>query len=95
MLFGLNNSASAFQRTMEMTLQGLQWRTCLIYIDDIIVLGRTFEEHVQRNEQVFERIRGAGLKLKPTKCNMFEKEIIFLGHVVSGEGVRPSPVNIT
>ena len=57
MLFGLNNSASAFQRTIEMTLQGLQWRTCLIYIDDIIVFGRTFEEHVQRIEQVFKRIR--------------------------------------
>ena len=92
MPFGLNNSANAFQRTMEMTLQGLQWRTCLIYIDDIIVLGRTFEEHVQRIEQVFERIRGACLKLKLTKCYMFKKEIIFLGHVVSGEGVRPSPV---
>ena len=95
MPFGLNNSASTFQRTMEMALQGLKWITCLIYIDDIIVFGRTFEEHVQRIEQVFERIREAGLKLKPTKCNMFEQEVIFLGHVVSGEGVRPSPVNIT
>ena len=47
MPFGLNNSASTFQRTMEMALQGLQWITCLIYIDDIIVFGRTFEEHVQ------------------------------------------------
>ena len=95
MPFGLNNSASTFQRTMEMALQGLQWITCLIYIDDIIVFGRTFEEHVQRIGQVFERIREAGLKLKPAKCNMFEQEVIFLGHVVSGEGVRPSPVNIT
>ena len=80
---------------MEMALQGLQWKTCLVYIDDIIVFGRTFEEHVQMTEQVFEIIRGAGLKLKPIKCNMFEKEIIFLGHVVLGEGVPPSQVNIT
>ena len=95
MPFGLNNSASTFQRTMEMALQGLQWITCLIYIDNIIVFGRTFEEHVQRLEQIFERIREAGLKLKPTKCNMFKQEVIFLGYVVSGEGVRPSPVNST
>ena len=71
---------------MEMALKGLQWITCLIYIDDIIVFGRTFEEHVQRIGQVFERIREAVLKLKPTKCNMIEQEVIFLGHVVSGEG---------
>ena len=44
MPFGLNNAASTFQRTMEMALQGLQWITCLIYIDDIIVFGKSFEE---------------------------------------------------
>ena len=61
-LFGSNNSASTFQHTMEMALQSLQWITCLIYINNIIVVDRTFEEHVQRIERVFERIRGAGLK---------------------------------
>ena len=52
MPFGLNNAASTFQRTMEMALQGLQWVTCLIYIDDIIVFGKNFDEHMQRIEQV-------------------------------------------
>ena len=94
MPFGLNNAASTFQRTMEMVLQGLQWITCLIYIDDIIVFGRDFDEHILRIEQVLERIRSAGLKLKPQKCNMLQKEVVFLGHVVSGEGVKPNPVNI-
>ncbi|MCG7875456.1 MAG: reverse transcriptase family protein, partial [Candidatus Thiodiazotropha endolucinida] len=92
---GLNNSASTFQRTMEMALQGLQWITCLIYIDDIIVFGRNFEEHMRRVEEVFERIKAAGLKLKPGKCTMLQREVVFLGHVVSGEGVKPSPVNIS
>ena len=72
MPFGLNNAASTFQRTMELALQGLQWITCLIYIDDIIVFGRNFEEHLRRVEEVFERLRNAGLKLKPDKCNMLQ-----------------------
>ena len=94
MPFGLNNSASTFQRTMELALQGLQWEICLIYIDDVIVFGSTFDEHLQRVEQVLQRIEAAGLKLKPEKCEMLQKEVVFLGHIVSGEGVRPNPDNI-
>ena len=94
MPFGLNNAASTFQRTMEMALSGLQWITCLIYIDDIIVFGKNFEEHMSRVEEVFERIKAAGLKLKPQKCQMLQREVVFLGHTVSGDGVRPNPTNI-
>ena len=94
MPFGLNNAASTFQRTMEMALQGLQWVTCLIYIDDVIVFGRDFDQHVQRVEEVLSKIQAAGLKLKPEKSHLLQKEVLFLGHVVSGAGVKPSPVNI-
>ena len=90
MPFDLNNSASTFKRTMERALQGLQWVTCLIYIDDIIVYGQDFSQHLQRVEEVLQRIKAAGLKLKPAKSQMLQKEVVFLGHVVSGEGVRPS-----
>ena len=61
MPFGLNNSASTFQRTMEMALQGLQWVTCLIYIDDVIVFWKHFDENLIRIEEVLDRIRAAGL----------------------------------
>ena len=94
MPFGLNNAASTFQRTMELALKGLQWVTCLIYIDDIIVYGRGFDEHMRRVEEVLERLKAAGLKLKPDKCNMLQSEVVFLGHVVSAEGTRPNPTNI-
>ena len=67
MPFGLNNAVSTFQRTMELALQGLQWITCLIYIDDIIVFGRNFDEHLSRIEEVFERLKIAGLKLTAEK----------------------------
>ena len=77
-----------------MALQGLQLVTCLIYIDDVIVFGKHFDEHLIRIEEVLDRIRAAGLKLKPDKCMMLQEEVTFLGHVVSGEGVKPSPTNI-
>ena len=95
MPFGLNNAASTFQRTMELALQGLQWITCLIYIDDIIVFGRSFDEHISRIEEVFERLRQAGLKLKPQKCCMLQTEVVFLGHVVTASGVKPNPTNVS
>ena len=94
MPFGLNNAALTFQRTMELALSNLQWITCLIYIDDIIVFGKTFEQQLSRVEEVLERIKAAGLKLKPEKTEMLQKVVVFLGHVVSGKGVRPNPTNI-
>ena len=94
MPFGLNNSASTFQRIMELALQGLQWITGLIYIDDIIVFGRNFDEHLARVAQVLDRLKEAGLKLKPEKCHMLQREVVFLGHVVTAEGVKPNPANI-
>ena len=87
----LNNAASTFQRTMELALQGLQWITCLIYIDDIIVFGRNLDEHLSRIEEVFERLKIAGLKLKAEKCNMLQTKVVFLGHVVTPDGIKPNP----
>ena len=94
MPFGLSNSASTFQRTMELCLQTLQWETCLIYIDDIIVFGKDLDQHMQRVEEVLTRLRDAGLKLKADKSHLLQEEVVFLGHVVSGAGVKPNPTNI-
>ena len=94
MPFPLNNAASPFQRTMELALQGLQWETCLIYIDDIIVFSFNFEQHIHRVQEVFGRLQKAGLKLRPEKCEMLQEEVTFFGQVVSSSGVKPCPVNI-
>jgi len=75
---------------MELTFQGLQWITCLVYINDVIVHGRSFHQHMHRLVEVLQRICNAGLKLKPDKC----LEVVFLGRVVSGDGVRPDPTNV-
>ena len=94
MPMGLTNSPTTFQRLMELALRGLQWHTCLIYLDDIVVFGKTFDEHLQRVEEVLDRIKAAGLKLKPEKCQLFQREVDFLGHLVSADGIKPNPHNI-
>jgi hypothetical protein len=94
MPFGLNNSSSTFQRTMELVLQGLQWEICLVYVDDIIVFGVDFPQHLQRVDLVLDRITKAGLKLQPSKCHMLQTEVIFLGHIVTKDGVLPDPTNV-
>ena len=91
MPYGLCNAPSTFERLMEMILHGLQWETCLIYLDDIIIFGNTFEEELERLREVFSRLRKSGLKLKPKKCSLFQKEVLYLGHVVSNEGISTDP----
>ena len=94
MQFGLCNAPATFERLMEMILQGLLWKRCLVYIDDIIVYGKTFQETLQNLQLVFQRIRDAGLKLKPKKCELFTREILYLGFRVNGEGAKPDPGKI-
>jgi hypothetical protein len=79
---------------MELVLNGLQWQICLIYLDDVIVFGSSFSEHIQRLETVLQRILDAGLKLKPEKCTILKPEVTFLGHVVSQKGIKPNLDNI-
>ena len=91
MPFGLCNGPATFQRLMDMVLAGMQWKNCLVYLDDVIVLGRTFEEHLANLREVFQRFREAGLKLKMAKCRFCAPEVEFLGHIVSKDGVRTDP----
>ena len=91
MLFGLCNAPATFQRAMELALRGLQWTTCLIYLDDIIIFGATFKEHMTRLAGVLQRIRKANLKLKPEKCELLQKQVSFLGHIVCKEGIKADP----
>ena len=94
MPFGLCNAPGTFQRLMEFVLAGLQWQTCLVYLDDVIVYGRDFDEHLERLREVFERLRQAGLKLKPSKCFLLRPKVPYLGHVISAEGVSTDPEKI-
>ena len=88
---------------MSQRLFSASWRTvsviwicksCLIYLDDIVVFSHTFEEHIEKLEKVFERLVEAGLKLSPAKCNLFLKELKYLGHIVSPEGIATDPKKV-
>jgi hypothetical protein len=94
MPFGLRNSPATFERLMEVVLQNLQWERCLVYLDDVIVFGRTFDETLSNLITVFDRFREANLKLKPKKCVLFRNEASFLGHIVSKDGVKCDPEKI-
>ena len=91
MPFGLCNAPSTFARLMELVLKDPHWKICLIYLDDVIVMGRTFEEELERLKQVFARLACAGLKLKPKKCFLFQKRVSYLGHLVTDEGISADP----
>ena len=92
--FSLCNAAATFQRLMECVLAGLQWTTCLLYLDDIMVFSPNFQVHLQPLEEVFTRIKTAGLKLNPSKCHLFQKQVEYLGHLVSAEGISTDPAKV-
>ena len=87
MPFGLCNAPATFQRLMEGVLSGLAREKCMIYLDDVLVVGRTFTEHLSNLREVFNRLESAGLKLKPAKCRLVRKQVLFLGYVVSADGI--------
>jgi transposase InsO family protein len=92
--FGLCNAPSCFERLMETVLAGLQWTTCLVYIDDIIIFGKTEKELIDRMDEVFYRLKQAGLKVKPKKCRLFARKVEFLGHVISEAGIAMMPEKV-
>ena len=88
---GLCNAPATFQRAMDNILGDLKMSCVLVYLDDITVFSRTFHEHLTHLRLVFDRLRNAGLKLKPAKCSFFQSEMEFLGHRVSRDGIAPLP----
>ena len=91
MPFGLDNALATFQRLMETVLAGLTRDKCLVYLDDILVVGRTVHGHLANLRSVLQRLQSAGLKLKTTKCSFMQTQVEYLGHIVSKRGVSVDP----
>ena len=91
---GLASAPGAFQNLMELIFAGLYYEVALVYLDDVIVFGINFEEHLKRLELVFQRLSENGLKIKGSKCNFFQKRESFLGHIISESGVGINPEKV-
>ena len=95
MAFGLTNAPASFQRLMERCMGDLNLKECLIYLDDIIIFSKTFDEHMKPLEACFERRKQHGLKLKGSKCEFLQRETQYLGHIVSESGIKTDPDKIS
>ena len=85
--FGLKNAPSAFQRDMQIILQAFPWKNVVVYIDDILIMSETFDEHIELLRRVLTTLEQHNVKIKPRKCEWIKKSVQFLGHIVSGEGL--------
>ena len=90
--FGISTVPALWQQAMTQVLQGSPGVVC--FIDDILVTGHTRDEHKENLHKVLSRLRYYGLRLKKSKCKFFQKELEFLGHIISSEGVKPTEERI-
>ena len=85
--FGLAQAPSYFQKLMNKVLNGLNF--VFAYLDDIIIFSTTAKEHMKHIQIVIDRLKAAQLKLKKSKCAFFKKELYYLGHLLTTEGIKP------
>jgi hypothetical protein len=91
MPYGLTNAPATFQRLMDIVLAGLKWQSCLVYIDDVVIYSPTFEQHLIDLKNVFQALKEANLTLKASKCCFCRKEMKYLGHIITQDGIKPDP----
>lgn len=94
MPFGLKNAPATFQRVMDNILRGIQNEKCLVYLDDIIIFSTSLQEHLERLRSVFQRLRESNFKIQLDKSEFLRREVAYLGHVVTPDGVKPNPDKI-
>lgn len=94
MPFGLKNAPATFQRLMDQVLSGLQGNELFVYLDDIVLYSSSLHEHEIKFERLAARLRAANLKLQPDKCEFLRPEVMYLGHIIGRDGVRPDPKKV-
>lgn len=92
--FGLCNAPATYQRVMEECLGDLNMKICVIYLDDLIIFSKTFEEHLERLQIVLDRLRECNLKLGLKKCEFLRQKVKYVGFIVSKEGVSTDPQKV-
>jgi hypothetical protein len=94
MPFGLKNAPSTFQRMMETLLRNCIYKFCFVYMDDVVIFSKSLQEHLIHIKTIFEIFRNANLKVQLDKSEFLRKEVGFLGHVITPEGIKPNPSKI-
>lgn len=95
MPFGLRNAPMSFQLLMSHVLKDQNWKYVLVYIDDILVFSKDFDTHLKHLNEVFKRLQQANLTLKPSKCQFAVDQVMFLGHILSANGVKQTKFRTT
>ena len=95
MPFGLHSAPATFQRLMDRILGPELEPFCFAYLDDIIILGETYEDHENNLRQVFQRLRAANLKVNPEKCQFGRKSLKYLGHLITSDGIGTDPDKVS
>lgn len=94
MPFGLKNAPSTFQRVMDNVLREFLYKSCFVYMDDIVIFSKSLHEHLVHIKQIFNKLRQFNLKVQLDKSEFLRKEVCFLGHVITPEGIKPNPEKI-
>ena len=92
--FGLANAPAHFSRLMQYVMHDHLFQVMLVYLDDLLVYADSFEEHLRRLQLIIDRLREVNLKLNPDKCALVKSSVVFLGHVLSADGLRTDPEKI-
>ena len=92
--FGMVNAPSTFQRLMEKCFQDMNLSELIVFLDDVLVHGKTLEDMEERTLKVLQRLRKYQLKLDPEKCTFGVREVRHLGFLISADGVKPDPEKV-
>ena len=93
MPFGLRNAPATFQRALDIILSEVRWQSCLIYLNDVIVLSRSTDEHLRHVDEILTLLRRAGITLRITKCSFFQPKVDYLGHVITPGNLQVATEN--
>ena len=98
MPFGLTNAADIFQQLMQKVLSGSTTESgedfVEVYMDDVLIFSETLEEHLEHIRLVLERLKKAGLKLKPSKCHFPRESVEYVGQLITPQGLKPNPKQV-
>lgn len=95
MPFGLKNAPATFQRMMDEILRDYLYKFCFVYMDDVVIFSKSLSEHLDHIRIIFKKFREVNLKIQLDKSEFLSKEVAFLGHLITPEGIKPNPSKIS